>query len=220
MFNIVRFLLLLSIYSCAHAKQDNLQVYKNPFYVGALGGYGATTWAGLVPSEQNLNLALSISTPVQAQEGGGVWGVFFGWEFFPTFAVEASYVRYPDATITFDEMSMFSFMNDNQTSFVSRTQTASIIAKVMLLIPNSSFRLYSSAGAAEVFRDDMLLSESRVSPTFGGGINYHLTDKFMLEVVGNYTAGFGESQLNPADTYFPFLYSVTARLALCFGSKV
>lgn len=213
-------LLLSSSAFAASQLQDDFSIYHHPFYVGALGGYGSTTWQGLVPAEQNINIALSISTPIKAVEGGFAWGFYAGYEFLPTFAVEASYMSYPDATVTFDEMSIFSFNNNNQTVFTTRTQTASFIGKVLLTIPHTSLRLYSSAGVADVFRDDMLLSESRVSPTFGAGANYRFTDRIMLEVVGNYTAGFGESRLNPADNYFPFLYSVTARLAYCFGARL
>ena len=62
----------------------------------------------------------------------------------------------------------------------------------------------------------MIVNEWRVSPTFGVGFIYPITNHIIGELAGNYTAGFGESQLNPVDTYYPFLYSVTARLAYRF----
>ena len=74
----------------------------------------------------------------------------------------------------------------------------------MLIIPNTQMRFYSSAGAANVHREDMIVDEWRVSPTFGVGFNYHISEHLMGELAGNYTAGFGESQLNPTYTYFPF----------------
>lgn len=194
-------------------------IFRHPFYAGAMGGYGLTTWQGLVPREENSNIALSISTPVKAEEGGGVWGLFLGYELSPFFAIEANYIHYPSAIVTFDEFSLFSFSNENLTSFDSQTQTANIMGKVMLFLPHTNIRLYSSAGVAEIFRNDMLLTATKYSPTFGAGLNYRLNEVLMLEIAGNYTAGFGESQLNPAETFFPFLYSVMAKIALCFGSR-
>ena len=190
--------------------------FQHPLYIGAMGGYGSTTWEGLVPTEANRNAALSLSTPINVTEGGGVWGFFAGYEFIPSFALEASYMRYPNANVTFDSLSIFSFMNEGLTKLVTHTETINVMGKVMLIIPNTSIRVYSSAGAATVHREDMLSDHWRLSPTFGVGINAHFTDHLMGELGGNYTAGFGESNLNPADSYFPFLYSVTLRLAYCF----
>lgn len=192
-------------------------LFKHPFYAGLMGGYGSTTWQGLVPSKENSNMALSISTPIEAEEGGGVWGLFLGYELAPFFAIEANYIHYPAAIVTFDELSLFSFSNDNLTNLDTQTQTANLMGKIMMFLPRTNVRIYSSAGVAEIFRNDMLLTETKYSPTFGAGINYKLNNVLMLEIAGNYTAGFGESQLNPAETFFPFLYSVMAKAALCFG---
>ena len=35
----------------------------HPFYVGVDGGYGSTTWNGLVPAPANMNLGMMTSTP-------------------------------------------------------------------------------------------------------------------------------------------------------------
>jgi opacity protein-like surface antigen len=86
----------------------------------------------------------------------------------------------------------------------------------MLQIPRTEFRVFSSAGIAALYREDLIIDDWRASPTFGVGVNYNFTDRIMGEVVANYTAGFGESQLSPADAYYPFLYSITARLAYRF----
>ena len=82
----------------------------------------------------------------------------------------------------------------------------------------SQQRIYSSirTQSANLHREDMIVNEWRVSPTFGVGFIYPITNHIIGELAGNYTAGFGESQLNPVDTYYPFLYSVTARLAYRF----
>ena len=186
------------------------------FYIGAMGGYGSTTWEGLVPTQENQNVALNLSTPINVEEGGGVWGFFVGYEITPLFAIEANYLRYPDAKVSFDSASLFSFTNNDQLDLVTKTDTVNVMGKIMLLIPRTKVRIYSSAGVAGVHRDDLLTNHWRITPTFGAGFNYHLTDHFMGEIGANYTAGYGESNLNPTESYFPFLYSVSLRLAYFF----
>ena len=212
------FVIVQSIFISAYSHQPSAEVNKgrHPFYVGGFGGFGSSTWYGLVPSRKNSNGAIMMSTPTDAEEGGHVWGGVFGYEFIPYFAVEASYTQYADAIITFDQMSIFSFKHNGLHSFVSHTDAVSFMGKAMFFIPNTLVRVFSSAGVADVHRRDMLLDQWKLSPTFGFGVNFHLTPSLMGEVGGNYTAGYGESQLNPTQTYIPFLYSMTLRLAYCF----
>lgn len=186
------------------------------FYIGGIGGYSSTTWGGLVPARENQNMALKLSTPTEVAEGGLVWGAFTGYEFSPHFAIEASYINYPNAKVTFDDSSLFSFTNDGQTTFMSHTQTLMLMAKLMLFIPHSTLRFYSSAGIANMHRDDLLVNDWRLTPTFAIGINQRKGEHLLWEINGNYTAGYGESQLNPTETYFPFLYSITLRIAYGF----
>ncbi|MFI4919933.1 MAG: hypothetical protein ACHP65_10305, partial [Legionellales bacterium] len=156
------------------------------------------------------------STPIEVREGGSIWGLLLGYEFMPYFALEANYMHYPKAAVSFDEMSLFSYTNNGLLSFTSGTETLSLMGKVMLVIPNTKMRVYSSAGVAELHRKDIILNSWRARPTFGLGVNYHLTERVTAELGGNYTAGYGESQLKPTDAYFPFLYSLSLRLAYCF----
>lgn len=200
---------------CQHAMAKNIEI-QHPFYIGALGGIGATTWDGLVPSEENQNLALSLSTPIDSKEGGGVWGIFAGYEFLPYFGVETNYMKYPNATLVFDPISLFSFKNNEQTILLTHTETVNLMGKFMFYIPRTTVKLYSSLGAAGVHRKDLLVSNWHLSPTFGFGVNYNFTPRIMTELGANYTAGYGESQLNPTETYFPFLYSGFVRLAYRF----
>jgi hypothetical protein len=207
------FLLSLSLYSFAgHLKSQD----DHRFYVGGIGGYGSSTWQGLVPSQENLNGAISISTPIHVEEGGRVWGGMFGYEFMPYFAVEGSYVSYPDAEVVFDQFSIFSFDNEGLRGFTTRTESLSFMGKAMFFIPKTPFRIFSSAGIATVHRQDMLLDQWRATPTFGAGLNAHLSPSLMGEIAGQYIAGFGESQLKPTSSYFPFLYSLSLRLAYFF----
>ncbi|MBA2709047.1 MAG: outer membrane beta-barrel protein [Tatlockia sp.] len=189
---------------------------NRPFYFGLIGGYGSTTWEGLVPTKNNQNSALNLSTPIKVTEGGSVWGLLTGIEFLPAFAIEVNYLNYSDAKVVFDSTSLFSFEHNDLLTLNTKTETLSLMAKVMLPIANTAFRLYSSAGAAGIHRSDIVINDWRLSPTFGLGLNYRLSEHLMAELGGNYTAGYGESQLSPADSFYPFLYSVTARLAFRF----
>ena len=87
----------------------------------------------------------------------------------------------------------------------------------MLMVPKTSVRFFSSVGIASVFRQDQINDTYRISPTFGFGANYLLTERVMLEIGANYTAGYGESEINPVLDFVPFLYSIFGKVALRFG---
>ena len=186
---------------------------QKPFYIGLNAGFGSTTWSGLVPLQENQNVALNISTPIKVQEGGVVYGAFAGYEFTSYFALEASYRHYPSARVTFDAFSLFAFDHEDRTYFDTDTEALNLMAKVMLTIPRSTARLYSSFGVAEVHRVDELAKQWRLGPTFGVGFNVNVTEHFMVDLGFNYTAGYGESELNPANAFIPFLYSAALGLA-------
>ncbi|MDF1677093.1 MAG: outer membrane beta-barrel protein [Legionellaceae bacterium] len=185
----------------------------HPFYVGLNGGYGSTTWKGLVPSRDNQSIVLNISTPTDVHEGGFTWGGFAGFEFSPFVAVEANYLSYPKAEIFFDESSLFSFENQGQLKFSTHTQTVSLMAKVMFVLPETVIRAYSSLGVGWVHRGDEVNDVWLATPSFGAGVNYPLAEHLMIEVAANYMSGYGESELNPANDFVPFLYAVYFRLA-------
>lgn len=195
-----------------------LELYEKKYYVGGLGGLGSTTWRGLVPSEANRNDAMNISTPITVREGGAVWGLFGGYEVTPYFAIEANYMKFPEAVITFDDDSLFVFEHDGVNYLRSRTQTGSLIAKIMLLIPDSPFRIYSAAGIAGVWRNDDINSSHRVSPSFSFGVTLNVNKYLMFEFGSNYTAGYGESEINPANDFIPFVYSFYGKAALRFNT--
>lgn len=210
-------LFLLTIAGTVNAEShDAYARSKFPFYAGLTAGYGSTTWGQLVPSKENKNLALSFSTPIHVNEGGGIVGVFVGYEFIPFFALEASYTHYPRAKIFFDPTSLFSFEHDNLTELTSDTEQIALIGKFMLPIPHTRLRAYSSVGAAGVHRSDEISDAWGLHPTFGVGFNYHFTDHLMAEIGIDYTAGYGESELSPVEHYVPFLYSSYFRIAYRF----
>ncbi len=196
---------------------DDKNIFTHPFYAGFMGGLGSTTWQGLVPSEENQNAAISVSTPISVKEGGWVWGALAGYELTPFFAIEANYLRFSDATVNFDQDSLYAFDHEGLTSLSTQTQTAAIFAKIMLVIPKTSIRLYSGAGVATVWRKDEINNDYRISPTFAVGGNINFSERIMGEIGTNYIAGYGESEINPVKDYIPFLYSFYIKLALRFG---
>lgn len=212
--------LVLSCLLCIFPFQKGIAAtttVMHPIYAGFEGGYGSTTWNGLVPPKDKQNQAVNVSMPIKAEEGGGVFGFFVGYEFIPYFALEASYRRYPSTKISFDKHdSMFSFENNGQDVFFTHTDAVSLMGKVMAPIYNFPIKIYSGAGVARIHRNDQLLNSYRYSPTFSLGLNYDYTPHIMGEIVGNYTAGFGEAQINPTEVYFPFLYSICLRLGYRF----
>ena len=185
----------------------------HPFYIGLNGGYGSTTWKGLVPKIDNQNVVLSISTPIDVQEGGGVWGGVIGFEFSEHWGVEVNYLSYPSARVFFDEGSFFAFENDGQTELDTKTEALSLMAKIMVGVPQTAFRAYSSVGVGWIHRDDVINNMWLVAPSFGAGVNYLFTPHIMGEIAANYMSGYGESELSPANNYIPFLYAVYFKLA-------
>jgi len=204
-----------SVCHLAYAATDP-DLFRYPFYVGVEGGYGSTTWGWLVPPENRASELLELSTPTNVNEGGALWGIFMGYELIPEFAVEANYSRYTTAHVFFSDESIFAFTYDGQTQFNSGTEDYSLSAKFMLFIPQTTVRVYSSVGVAAVHRYDILEDRWRASPAFGVGFNYNITPHWMTEIGANFTGGYGESELTPANDYMPFLYSVFLRLAYRF----
>lgn len=215
-YNYIRTLFAVTLLSTPlvnHAVAPQEPSKAHPFYVGAAGGYGSTTWYGLVPESEQQNIAVNLSTPIAADEGGAVWGFFTGYELTPYFAFEANYLKLPDAKISFAQLSIFSINHNDTTEFTSSTETVNLMAKVMLKVPDTHVRVFSSAGIGEVHRKDILIDQWHAGPSFGFGFNYKMNDHFMTELNGNYTAGYGQSELEPTKVYIPFIYAVTFRLA-------
>ncbi len=187
--------------------------YRFPGYLGVTCGYGATTWGYLIPQDGD-NTAMNLSTPIRVAENGTLWGLYGGYEVNHTFAFEAAYMHYPTAKVYFDPASLFTFEN-NLAGFVTHTQAISLVGKFMIVIPrNTNFRVYSSVGAAGIHRDDLLNNIWKLSPKFGVGLTYLITEHMMAELGIEYLAGDGVSELNPANSFIPFLYAGFGRIAM------
>jgi hypothetical protein len=216
--NKTKITLLLSILSGFFTLQSHASIesdkFHNPFYIGLTTGYGSTTWGALLPKNQNF--AMSVSTPTSVSEGGVIWGMIAGYEFVPQFALEGSYTRYPTAQLHFDSMSLFAYDYDGRVDLATHVESAALVAKLMLIVPHTSVRAFSSFGVAAVHRYDAIKNIWRPEPTFNAGFNYNFTDHWMGEVGINYTAGYGQAELDPTKDFVPFLYSVFLHVAYRF----
>jgi hypothetical protein len=209
-------LLFFAILSHAEMRKEGVlttDAFRFPFYVGISGGFGTTTWNQLV--SRNQTAAMALSTPIRAQEGGAAWGIYAGYEFIPSFGVQASYMRYPSSKIFFDPMSIFAFDHES-TQLSTKTEIVSLSGKFMAIVPYTTVRAYSSVGVAGVHRYDYVNNIWILSPTFGVGLSYNLTPHLMLEIGGDYTTGSGQAELDPAEHYIPFTYAVFTRTAYRF----
>jgi hypothetical protein len=196
--------------------QTEAEAFQYPIYFGMSAGYGSTTWGYLVPPENRASATMALSTPISVTEGGPVWGFFLGYELLPQFAVEGNYQRYQQAEIHFTRKSLFTFQHHGLLQFNTNTESFSLSGKIMLIIPHTTVRIYSSIGAAATHRQDMLANRWRAEPAFGLGFNYNINPHLMAEVGSNYTGGYGEAEISPVNDFVPFLYSVFFRLAYRF----
>lgn len=213
---ITRYFLCFITFILSHALFAESKT-KYPWFLGGGVGYGSTLWRGLVPELGNQNMALSMSTPVNVDEGGLLWGFGGGVEVIPQFQFEFFYWKYPNATIYFDEESLFTYENNNATSFSSNTYTLLLDGKFLVPWQDSALKIFATAGLAWLNRDDYVLTNEIISPSFGVGLNYSFTDHWMGEFGFVYTAGNGESELNPAADFMPFLYGIYTRIFYRFG---
>lgn len=208
---------LLCMFTCSAFSVANAtsSFASHPFYMGLLSGYGSTTWNQIVPSDANQNEAMVLSTPTHVNEGGIIYGVNLGYELLPEFALELTYIHYPYASVYFSPDSLFTF-DHNKTKFHTHTQSLAFIAKYMVFIPHTSIRAFSSVGPALMYRADIVKNQLRISPNFGVGFNYPFSEHWFFELAFNYTAGYGESELNPVNDYMPFVYSGIASMTYHF----
>lgn len=193
------------------------ELAQYPFYFGLGVGYGATTWGGLVPERRNSTPAMLLATPIDTSENGTSWMVFAGYELNHHFSVEGKYERYPTARIIFDgENSLYSYYHNGSTFFSSQTESVGLMGKLLMDIPSTPLRAYSTFGIAGVHRSDTLLNRWNLGPTFGVGVNYPFDKHWMGEFGFTYTGGNGESEQTPCDDYTPFIYGAFFKIAYRF----
>jgi hypothetical protein len=190
---------------------------KQPWSAGSFLAFGSTTWYGLVPAQSNQNSAITVSAPIMADEGGFFWGFFAGYELTDNFGIELNYANYPDATLTFDGDSLFTFENENETILNTQTEAVSFMIKLMAGIPHTNLHMFLSIGPAMVHRYDKINNTWLLTPSFSIGFDHPINEDFTLEIMGNYTSGYGETEINPVEDFMPFLYSAGIRIAYHFN---
>lgn len=202
----------------------------HPFYIGASLGYGSTDWSELVnqdPNPDNAPLVLDAS-PDSAKDSGRDYGFFIGYTFTPNYALELSYRRFQTSYVHFNILySLYEYGDGTPIQdFYSSTYNYSLLNKFIWNVTNS-FSLFSDLGPGYTHRSDILANASngisygpssiaQIVATFGAGANYEITPHFMATVEGDYSTGWGKSELYPVDDYVPFLYSVDFKLAYRF----
>lgn len=205
----------------------------HPFYIGGLLGYGSTDWSHIVAScdpnstDTRCEDDVPDSVPTSAGDSGATVGLTMGYEIQPHFAFETSFIRYPTTRITFtnayNNLPLDSgtpipapFDINGNASFDSYTYVYDVIGKFMVGIMDTSIRAFADAGMAVTYRSDPLNTFSRVNPTFGVGLDYVFAEHWMVDGEFQYVAGYAKSNLTPATTYSPFLYSTNLVLAYRF----
>ncbi len=207
-------------FNCATTNPNNYQsafmAYLNqmpkvqdPFYIGGILGYGNTNWSQMVSQDG----ASSNATPISAGGSGVAGGVFAGYELNPYFAVEGNYMYFPSANIQFTPGNT-TYGTD---AFTSHTNEYTVMAKFMLPLPNSKFRVFSEIGPAYVQRHDDLADKGHIGGGFGVGVDYLMSQHWFAEAGFQYYTGYGVSELRPVYDYIPFLYTVNVRLAYRFA---
>lgn len=192
--------------TCHH---DHMAIPFQPFYLGTILGYGNTNWHQLV----NDNGMTDYSTPIRANDDGTAWGFVAGYYLSPTFAFEATYIKYPDARIKFSEYSTYWPI----THIFSRTHTYSLMGKFSTPIRLTKLRAFAGLGVAIIQRHDKLANTAHVGATFIGGFQRTFNQHLLTEIGFQYATGYGKSNIHPAHEFIPFLYAVYTKIAWRFS---
>lgn len=220
---------IISMVAMSWASLAAAQV-EHPFYMGASLGYGSTDWSELVNHDSNPSDASQVlnAAPESAEDKGRDYGFFVGYTFTPNYALELTYRRFQTSYIHFDTDYSQYYTNNNVqiANFDSSTYNYSLLNKFIWNVTDN-FGLFSDFGPGYTHRYDILAGASngtsngpqglgQLVATFGAGANYEITPHFMATVEGDYSTGWGKSELYPVDNYVPFLYSVDFKLAYRF----
>lgn len=200
--------ILFSICStCAYAEICRTPPFHYPrLYAGLSIGYGQTTWPELVTKDK----LVYVSAPVEAHDFGTIWGVFLGYQFGRSFALEANYTRYPNTRLFFDEYTFYYPVRE----FTTHTQVFSTLAKFIIPIANSRINAFLDAGVGFTHRNDILAKVTRVGPTFGLGFMSNASRRILVELGFEYYAGYARSNHLPVKDFIPFVYGVYFKLGV------
>lgn len=190
------------------AKLDVAEKY--PMYVGPIFGYGTTTWRQIVGRDDLSRL----STPVNVEEGGFTYGLLIGYNLSTWFALEASYVRIPTATIYLDPESSDDYPIKQ---FNNRTNLYTIVGKFIVPISDTNVGAFADAGMGIVQRSDFYANVSRITGAFGFGFMVNPVQHLLVQVGFRLYMGYGRSEALPVKDFVPFVYTVHMAVAYRFG---
>lgn len=193
--------------ACAVVSRDYPFHYPH-FYAGLGIGYGETTWNELATND----FLAQVSAPKETHDFGTVWSAFLGYQFGRSFALEATYTRYPNTRLVFDEYSFYYPI----TEFTTHSQVYSLIGKFILPLANSRINAFLDAGIALTHRNDIFAKVTRVVPTFGLGFTSNASHNVITEVGFEYYVGYGKSDHIPVKDFVPFLFGIYFRLGYRF----
>jgi opacity protein-like surface antigen len=194
-----------------------------PWYIGASLGYGDTDWAELVSNEAGVNSAV----PTAASDSGFAYSFLTGYNFSPNFAIQLTYDRFPSAVMKFESDSNAY----NLLSMRSSTYSLDLIAKLMVPISTTRFKVYTGIGPEIMHRKDydlQPLSQDNLNPfenifsgetewnlgaVFVGGFEYDIGQRWFADLGFKFFTGNGKASSLPVQAYVPFVYTVMFTLA-------
>ena len=214
------------------------QHVKNPFYFGGSLGYGNTNWSEITTpaatNENNYN-PVAMSAPISATSGVFASGAFMGYQFSPHFMIESDYTHFNNTEVGFQTTQYEPGLSGPQpyTNFygISQLNTStnaySLLGKILVPFGSTQVYVYADAGVTYVQRvDDSVVAEpntvstfrlmdiGQFGPSFGFGLAYNITQHIFSEAAFQYTTGYGQANLLPAEYYIPFIYTLMFNLGV------
>lgn len=214
-------LFLICLIGCAYAggvEEAPDRATAAPLYIGATVGYGTTVWS-LMVAQRSDSLA-TFASPIHAKDDGVTGGVIIGYYFSRYFALEATYVHFPDTSLAFLNPTVYSVWQDNYDGYdymKSRSFAVGVSAKFIIPIKYiQHLHVFASVGGGAVLRRDFLTNDKTVghaSGIFGAGFIYNFPHHILSQIGFQLFTGYGKASSEPVLNYIPFLWQVNLALA-------
>ena len=215
------------------------QHVDHPFYFGGSLGYGNTNWSEITTTEEgwpNYN-ETALAAPISASSSVFASGGFMGYQFSPHFMLEADYTHFNTTVVGFQTTEPgFNGQpidvgnNYGISSLNTNTNSFSVLGKILVPLGFTKVDVYTDAGVAYVLRNDVsvvwdpqqtdpqtpfkLMDIGHFGPSFGFGLHYDFATHFFTDAAFQYTTGYGKANLQPAEYYIPFIYTVMFNLGI------
>ncbi len=199
------------------------QHVEYPFYMGLGAGYGDTDWSQITTLNDPFNPATE-SSPISSSAKQIAFDAYIGYQFSEHFAVESIYTRYPQTTLGFQlEGSGSSFPNIyGIDTLTTNTDSYSLLGKIFVPFGFTKVNVYADAGVTVMHRHDISVTKDpdaavmnyvkqntyKAGPSFGFGVAMNVTKRLFSEIGFQYTTGYGKADVNVAEEYIPFAYSI------------